>query len=65
MRDLRLTACRIVTISGVLKAELSLEGWVFKISRETDVKFLLPLATLAGAVTLLFNGWAALSLSYL
>jgi hypothetical protein len=48
-----------------LEAELSLEGWVFGISRETDVKLLLPLATLAGALTLLFNGWSALSLSYL
>jgi hypothetical protein len=29
------------------------------------LKLLLPLATLAGAVTLLFNGWGALSISYL
>jgi len=29
------------------------------------VKLILPLATLAGAVTLLLNGWAAASLSYL
>jgi hypothetical protein len=42
-----------------------LEGRAFKISRETDVKLVLPLATLAGALTLLFNSWGALSLSYL
>jgi hypothetical protein len=29
------------------------------------VKLILPLATLAGAITLLFNSWGALSLSYL
>jgi hypothetical protein len=29
------------------------------------VKLILPLATLAGALTLLFNSWAAASLSYL
>ena len=29
------------------------------------MKLILPLMTLAGAVTLLFNGWAASSLSYL
>jgi hypothetical protein len=32
---------------------------------ETDVKLILPLATLAGAVTLLFNSWSAASLGYL
>ena len=59
MRNLHLTVCRIVPISGVLKAELS------RPSRRRDVKLLLPIATLAGALTLLFNGWAAASLSYL
>ncbi len=29
------------------------------------MKLILPLVTLAGAVTLLFNSWGALSLSYL
>ena len=29
------------------------------------MKLILPLATLAGAVALLLNGWAATSLSYL
>jgi hypothetical protein len=29
------------------------------------VKLILPLATLAGALTLLLNGWATTSLSYL
>jgi hypothetical protein len=29
------------------------------------VKLILPLASLAGAFALLFNGWAATSLSYL
>jgi hypothetical protein len=29
------------------------------------VKLILPLATLAGALTLLLNGWGAASLSYL
>jgi len=37
----------------------------FKASRRRDVKLILPLATLAGAVTLLLNSWGALSLSYL
>jgi hypothetical protein len=54
-----LTACRIVPISGVLKAELS------RSSRRRDVKLILPLATLAGALTLLLSSWAATSLSYL
>jgi hypothetical protein len=36
-----------------------------KISRRRDVKLILPLATLAGALTLLFNGWGAGALSYL
>ncbi len=35
LRKVRLTLCRIVPISGVLEAELSSEGWAFKISRET------------------------------
>jgi hypothetical protein len=42
-----------------LKAELS------RPSRRRDVKLILPLATLAGALTLLFNSWAATSLGYL
>jgi hypothetical protein len=59
MRNAHLTPCRIVPISGVLKAELS------RPSRRRDVKLILPLVSLAGAVTLLFNSWAAASLSYL
>jgi hypothetical protein len=63
--EARLTRCRIVPISAVLKAGLSPEGWPFETSRRRDVKLILPLATLAGAITLLFNSWGALSLSYL
>jgi len=48
-----------------LEGEPSVEGMAFKASRRRDVKLILPLATLAGAVTLLLNSWGALSLSYL
>jgi hypothetical protein len=34
-----------------------LEGRAFKISRRRDVKLLLPLASLAGSLTLLLAGW--------
>jgi hypothetical protein len=42
-----------------------LEGGAFEISRRRDVKLILPLASLAGALTLLFGGWGAGALSYL
>jgi len=42
-----------------------LEAELARPSRRRDVKLILPLATLAGALTLLLNGWAATSLSYL
>ena len=54
MRDSHLTLCRIVPIWDVLKVELS------RPSRRRDVKLILPLATLLGAVTLLLNGWGGL-----
>jgi hypothetical protein len=42
-----------------------LEGRAFETSRRRDVKLILPLATLAGALTLLLGGWGASALSYL
>jgi hypothetical protein len=41
-----------------------LEAEPSRSSRRRDVKLILPLVSLAGAVTLLFNSWAA-GLSYL
>jgi hypothetical protein len=37
----------------------------FKTSRRRNVKLILPLVTLAGALTLLFNSAAVATLSYL
>jgi len=42
-----------------------LEGRAFEILRRRDVKLILPLASLAGALTLLLGGWGAGALSYL
>jgi hypothetical protein len=42
-----------------------LGGRAFETSRRPDVKLILPLMTLAGALTLLFNSAAVASLSYL
>ena len=42
-----------------------LGGSAFETSRRRDVKLILPLMTLVGALTLLFNSAAVASLSYL
>jgi hypothetical protein len=42
-----------------------LEGRPFRIFRRRDVKLILPLATLAGALTMLVSGWGAGVVSYL
>jgi hypothetical protein len=42
-----------------------LKGGLSGLRGRRNVKLLLPIATLAGALTLLFNSWGALSLSYL
>jgi len=58
LRKLRLTRCRIVPISGVLKTD-------FHDFEDGTMKLILPLLTLAGAITLLINSAAVGSLAYL
>jgi len=48
-----------------LKASFYVKPGLSRLRGRRDVKLILPLATLVGAVTLLFNSWGALSLSYL
>jgi hypothetical protein len=59
MQKQRLTRCRIVPISGVLKTE------PLQDSRNGTMKLILPLISLAGAATLLFGGFGSWSLTYL